>query len=333
MKPSRSIGIMKRYFRLPIAVFIFVSLILSLIQMNLELEIILLERFIPGGGWIEIPFISFYGAFIAYKMLDINQSAKWRRISWTIFSIVFFTQLALGLMGFERFLMTGELHLPIPMMIMGGPIYRGELSFMTILFISTVILTGPAWCSQLCYFGAIDNLRAQKNRPERGRIKNRRAIKFSFLFIIIAVILILRWLNVSVLVSTLIAAGFGVGGILIIFLLSRKKGKMIQCLTWCPIGTIVNWSKYLNPFRVYIDSSCTLCMKCTSYCKYDALNAEDLKSGTPSVTCTYCGDCLQACQVSSIKYRFFNMKPQNARRLYLFLTVSLHAIFLALGRI
>jgi ferredoxin-type protein NapH len=45
-----------------------------------------------------------------------------------------------------------------PMMILGGPIYRGQLSVMTILFLSTVILTGPAWCSQLCYFGAFDNL-------------------------------------------------------------------------------------------------------------------------------------------------------------------------------
>jgi polyferredoxin len=324
---------MLRKYRLPLGVFIFIVIFLSAIQVKLDNPIILLERFVKGGGWIEIGIIGLYGAFIAYKIQDVNQSAKWRRIAWTIFSIVFFSQLALGLMGFERFLMTGELHLPIPVMIVSGPIFRGELSIMTFLFLSTLILTGPAWCSQLCYFGAIDNLSAQKNKPAKGRIKNRTALKFSFLFLIIAVTLLLRWFHISLLISTIIAVLFGVAGILVILFISRKKGKMIHCLTWCPIGTIVNYGKYINPFRMYIDSSCTLCMKCTNYCKYDALNPEDIASGKPAVTCTYCGDCLAACHANSIKYKFLRMKPENARRLYLFLTVSFHAIFLALGRI
>lgn len=324
---------MQRKYRLPLGVFIFIFIFLSIIQLKLDNPIILLERFLKGGGWIETGIIGLYGAFIAYKIQDVNQSAKWRRIAWTIFSIVFFSQLALGLMGFERFLMTGELHLPIPVMIMSGPIFRGELSIMTFLFLSTLILTGPAWCSQLCYFGAIDNLSAQNRKPARGRIKNRMALKFTFLFIIIAATLVLRWFKISILTSTLIAIAFGTGGILVIIFISRRKGKMIHCLTWCPIGTVVNYGKYINPFRMYIDSSCTLCMRCSSYCKYDALNPEDIRSGKPGVTCTYCGDCLASCHESSIKYKFFRMRPESARRVYLFLTVSFHAIFLALGRI
>jgi polyferredoxin len=324
---------MQKKYRLSLAVFIFIFIFLSIIQLKLENPLILLERFLKGGGWIEIGIIGLYGAFIAYKIQYVNQSAKWRRISWTIFSIVFFSQLALGLIGFEKFLMTGELHLPIPVMIMSGPIFRGELSIMTFLFLSTVVLTGPAWCSQLCYFGAIDNLSAQSKKPAKGQIKNRMALKFSFLFLIIAVTILLRWFNVSLLISTIIAVLFGVGGIMVIIFLSRKKGKMIHCLTWCPIGTLVNYGKYINPFRMYIDSSCTLCMKCTSYCKYDALNPVDIKSGKPAITCTYCGDCLKACHVDSIKYKFFRFKPETARNFYLFLTVSFHAIFLALGRI
>lgn len=324
---------MQKKYRLPLGVFIFIVIFLTIVQLRLENPIILLERFVKGGGWMEILIIGLYGAFIAYKIQDVKQSAKWRKISWTIFTIVFFSQLTLGLIGFEKFLMTGELHLPIPMMIMSGPLFRGELSIMTFLFLSTLILTGPAWCSQLCYFGAIDNLSAQKKKPARGRIKNRTALKFTFLFIIITVTLVLRWLNISLLISTFIAVAFGIGGILVILFISNKKGKMIHCLTWCPIGTIVSYGKYINPFRMYIDSSCTLCMKCTNYCKYDALNPVDIESGKPSVTCTYCGDCLSACHVNSIKYKFFRMKPENARRLYLFLTISFHAIFLAMGRI
>lgn len=320
-------------YRLPVAVFIFILLFLSIVQLKLNNPIILLERFLEGGGWIEILIIGFYGAFIAYKIQDVNRSARWRRFSWTIFTIVFFSQLILGLAGFERFLMTGKLHLPIPVMIMSGPVFRGELSIMTFLFLGTLILTGPAWCSQLCYFGALDNLSARKNNPQKGRIKILKGIKFTFIFLVILVTLLLRWLNISLFISTLLAVSFGIGGILVILLLSSRKGKMIHCLVWCPIGTIVNYGKYINPFRMYIESSCTFCMKCTSHCNYDALNPGDIKSGKPGITCTYCGDCLSACHAGSIKYKFLRMKPENARRFYLFLTISFHAVFLALGRI
>ena len=319
--------------KLPVAVFLFIVLLLSIVQIKIVNPIILLERFMDGGGWIEILLIALYGGFIAFKIQDVYQSHKWRRISWTIFSIFFFSQLLLGLLGFEKFLMTGELHLPVPLMIMAGPLYRLELSIMTLLFLSTLIITGPAWCSQLCYFGAIDNLAARNQKPEPGKIRNLKGIKFMSILLIIAVIIVLRWFKVPVYYSTLLAAGFGVIGVGIILIFSSRKGKMVHCLAWCPIGTLVNYGKFINPFRMYIDSSCTLCMKCRSYCNYDALNPEDIKSGKPSITCTYCGDCLSACHVNSIKYKFFRLNPVAARRLYLFLTVSFHAVFLALGRI
>lgn len=140
-------------YKLPLEVFLFTFSILALVQLKLTYHpIILLERFISGGGWFEITVIAFYGAFVAYKMQIPLNVPKWRRITWTIFSFVFFSQLIIGLLGVDKFLMTGKLHLPIPMMILAGPMYRGHLSVMTILFLSTIILTEPAWCSQLCYF-------------------------------------------------------------------------------------------------------------------------------------------------------------------------------------
>jgi heterodisulfide reductase subunit A-like polyferredoxin len=74
-------------------------------------------------------------------------------------------------------------------------------------------------------------------------------------------------------------------------------------------------------------------MKCTSICKYDALNVQDIRNRKPGFTCTYCGDCLAACRENSIKYHFLKIQPQSARKIYLFLTISLHASFLALARI
>jgi len=265
-------------------------------------------------------------------MQDPLNVPRWRKITWTFFAIVFFSQLLIGLLGADKFLMTGKLHLPIPVMIVAGPIYRGQLSVMTILFLSTIILTGPAWCSQLCYFGAFDSI-ASGGKTERWHLNGKKTIKSTLLLTVIAGTLLLRWLNVPILIATLIAIGFGLTGIGFMIYYSQKKGKMVHCVAYCPIGTVVNALKHVNPFRMYIDNSCNLCMKCTSLCKYDALNIQDVHNKKPGFTCTFCGDCLSSCKDNSIKYRFFNMNSDNARRLYLFVTISLHAVFLALARI
>jgi len=291
-----------------------------------------MERFIPGGGWFEIPLIAFYGAFLGYKMQDPKETPKWRLRSWTLFTIVFFSQLILGLIGFEKFLMTGNLHLPIPMMILSGPIFRGEVTIMVFLFISTIILSGPAWCSQLCYMGAIDGLMANKSKTTK-KLKSKLALKSSMLFLVILGTLILRLFNVPILLSTIIAASFGVIGIAIMLLLTRKRGSMIHCILYCPIGSLVSLFKYINPFRMEISDMCTTCMKCTPVCKYDALNIEDIKKGKPAYSCTFCGDCLATCKPDAIRYKLFNLSPAAARNAYLFITISLHAIFLAVARI
>jgi ferredoxin-type protein NapH len=322
----------KSKYTLPLAVCLLTFVLLAFVQVKVARPMILAERFIRGGGWVEIILISLYGAFVIHKMQDPNNVPKWRKITWTIFSIVFFSQLILGISGFDKFLMTGKLHLPIPMMILAGPIYRGQLSVMTILFISTVILTGPAWCSQLCYFGAFDNL-ASGGRTSRDILRFKGAIKSTILVLVITMALILRWLKVSGLTSTLIALAFGLTGITVMILFSMKRKKMVHCIMFCPIGTVVNLFKHINPFRMYIDKTCTLCMNCTKFCKYDALNVQDIKNRKPSITCTLCGDCLAGCHHNSIKYKYFNFKPEVARNIYLILTISLHASCIALARI
>src|SRR5665647_735037 len=323
---------MYKQYKLPVIVFILTFILLAFVQLKVGKPMLLAERFLKGSGWVEIFLISCYGAFVVFKMKDPLNVPKWRKLTWTTFSIVFFTQLIIGLSGFDKFLMTGKLHLPIPMMILAGPIYRGQLSVMTILFLSTVILTGPAWCSQLCYFGAFDNL-SSGGKTSKEILRKKGAIKSTVLILVIAMAIILRWLNVSMFISTLIAIAFGVGGILIMIFFSLKRKKMVHCVLYCPIGTIVNVFKQINPFRMYIDQSCTLCMNCTKFCKYDALNTIDIKNSKPSITCTLCGDCLAGCHHNSIKYKFLNMKPENARKLYLILTISLHAACIALARI
>jgi ferredoxin-type protein NapH len=329
MKPQiKSYG----QYKLPVSVFIFTFLLMAMVQLHVKNPIILLERFVRGAGWVEITVLAFYGALVAWKMQDPMRVPAWRRLTWTIFSAVFFGQLIIGLLGSDKFLMTGKLHLPIPTMILAGPLYRGHLSVMTILFLSTVILTGPAWCSQLCYFGALDSL-ASKGKTGKEKIKNKKAIKTTILLLVIGTTILLRWFNFSMLMATLTAIAFGVTGMGVMMLVSCKKGKMVHCTLYCPIGTTVSLLKPVNPFRMYIDNACTLCLKCTGFCKYDALSLQDLRNKKPGFGCTYCGDCLAACRDKSIKYRFFKLNHETSRLLYLFLTVSLHTVFLAMARI
>ncbi len=295
---------------------------------------LLVDRFFPGTGWLEILLLSLYGGFLFYKMSDISKSSYYRKLSWSVFGFVFFLQLILGISGLEKFLMTpGKFHLPVPAMIVAGPVYRGEISFMTILFISTLILAGPAWCSHLCYFGAIDNLAASTGKPIRKKLPYKFFIKNTVLLVVVASALLFRYLGVENYLVTALAAGFGIAGLLIIFTLSVDMHKMVHCTMYCPIGTVIRYLKYINPFRMKINTSCTDCMLCTSHCMYDALNREDIKKRKPGHTCTYCGDCLVSCRHHAIEYRFFGMKPDNARFLWLTITIMVHSVFLGLARL
>lgn len=317
---------------LPLMVFFFVVFVLSMIQLKVEIPMLLLERFFNNGGWLEIFVIGLYGGFLAYKMQDVHNSGKWRRISWSLFSLWFFAQLLLGIFISDIFLLTGKLHLPVPAMLISGPLYRGEKSVMTILFLSTIVLTGPAWCSQFCYFGAIDNLMAT-GKTKRSLINHKYRIKHTLLFLIITITLFLRLFSVDRLTATLLGALFGVLGVAVIVFYSRKQKRMLHCTVFCPIGTMVNYMKVINPFRIQIDSKCDNCMACSILCKFDALRLEDIRNRIPGRTCTLCGDCLSSCKGSFIKYRFLKLSPQKSRSFYLFMTISVYTIFLAMGRL
>ena len=74
--------------RVPLIVFFLTFTLLAFVQVKVERPMILAERFLKGGGWLEIIVISCYGAFVVYKMQDPLNIPKWREITWTIFSVV-----------------------------------------------------------------------------------------------------------------------------------------------------------------------------------------------------------------------------------------------------
>lgn len=312
---------------------IFTIMLLLPLQFVLDWDIFLLERLFEHGGFAQIAIFGLYAGFVYQKLSKTNSYIKWRKRIWLLFSMVFFAQLILGITADIVFLLSGKLHFPIPAMILAGPAYRFQIGFMPLLFFSTLVLSGPAWCSFLCYFGAVDYAAAGSKKPRKLILKNRNLWKWSVLIVLIAVALLLKLLKAEGNLVNALALAFGLIGILVIVLFSARKRSMIHCSVFCPVGTLVSVGKYLSPFRFRINKNCTECMKCISSCKYDALGVNNIKSKKIGITCTYCGDCLSTCPHNALAYSFLGMSHEKSRAIFLTVVVVLHAVFMAVGRI
>jgi len=296
--------------------------------------ILLLDRFIPGiGGWLQIFLIGIYAGTVAYMLLSHPDGSRIRLGIWNLFSIVFFAQFLAGIFISDTFLMSGTLHIPVPALIMADPIYRSTSWFMPILFLSTMLLVGPAWCSYLCYFGSWDGRAASDSKESQPRSGKLKAMRTTVFLMVIILAILMRLFRVPVKYATIAAISFGLAGIVIMLTLSRKRGQMVHCTSWCPIGLLSNIIGKISPFRIRIDKSCLYCMKCSDSCRYDALSAEDMKKGRAGFTCTLCGDCLSSCGRGSIHYRFPGLSHQASRTLFLIIISALHATFLGIARI
>lgn len=305
----------------------------SAVQLKTSPPGYLLERYFPGAGWIEVVALAVYAGAVAGVMSDPSRSARWRARIWGLFSAVFFVQLFIGLMGVEKFLMTGKLHLPVPALIVAGPVYRGHGLFMLVLFLVTIALVGPAWCSHLCYIGAWDHAAAGMGGKPTPLPFWRKRLRLVFLAVVIAAALGLRYAGVPSYHAAIPAAAFGVVGVVIMAWWSRRTGAMTHCTAYCPIGWVACRLGKINPFRVRIGDGCTACGNCAQACRYDALNPADIESRRPGESCTLCGDCVGRCPDGNIGYGFPGLSPRGARAMFILLAVSLHAIFLGVARI
>ena len=295
--------------------------------------VLLADRFWPGWGWLEALLLAAYAGWLAHAVLDPARSARWRLRVWGLFSLAFFGQLGLGLLGADALLMTGRLHLPVPALIVAGPLFRGHGLFMLILFASTVALVGPAWCSWLCYVGAWDGWACSGRKPAGPLPAWRWPLRLALLGLAGVAPLALRAAGVDTLAAVWIAAGFGLAGVGIMALASRRLGVMVHCSAWCPIGALGSLLGRLNPFRVRMTADCTQCGACARACRYDALTPADIAAGRPGLSCTLCGDCVGACKHAALEYRFPGVSPAASRALFLALVAGMHAAFLGVARI
>ncbi len=299
---------------------------------DVKLKVFLFERFLFGASFIEAFWLAIYAGLLADFMPNILVSQYLRRRIWLFLSVLFFLQLVLGLFGLSSFLQSGALTIPVPLLIVAEPIFNNGGLILLALFAASLILTGPAWCSFLCYFGAVDNLAACNKKTPDSMPKWRNSVRFGILAIIILAAVLLRYLGAKTSYAACLASIFGLGGVGVILFLSRKTGVMTYCTGYCPVGAIATVAGKLNPFRVRIDDTCDSCGDCTPLCKYDALSASDIERKKPAYTCTLCGDCLSACEKQSIDYSFPLLSPKMARTIFVVIVISLHAIMIGLVR-
>lgn len=309
---------------------------LAIARAKVPFPVLLADRYLPGWGWLEISLLGVYAQWIGGLMLAPKGHRAIRPRIWGLFSAVFFGQLALGLMGMEKMLMTGNLHLPVPALILGGPIFRGEGFFMIILFSVTVLLVGPAWCSHLCYIGAWDDAmsRLGKRSAPSGTIRRLSvAGRIGTLALTVVAALGLSAAGVPGTTAVILAAIFGLIGVGIMVFTSRKVGMMVHCTAYCPMGVVANIFGKISPWRIKVGDECTKCGVCFTRCRYNALDEQQVELGAPAISCTLCGDCVSACTHSQIGYHFPGLSKETARVAFIVIVVSLHAIFLGVARI
>ncbi len=313
--------------------FLLTAGLLTILHLQVDRPVLMLERFFPGSFGIEILALALYAAWISEKMLDPVETQKIRSRIWSFFSLLFFAQFFLGLSGFERFLMTGKLHLPIPAMIFAGPLFRGHGFFMLILFSATILLAGAAWCSHLCYIGSWDNLAARSRKRPGSLPDGWMAYRIGIFVALSLAAVLFRWLKLASDAATGAALVFGAVGVGVMFFISRRNGVMTHCTIYCPIGLAADILGRISPFRIRFTSSCNGCGACRTACRYHALEPGDIERKRPGLSCTLCGDCLPACLEAALEYKFLGFPAAAARRLFLVLIVSLHAVFLGVARL
>lgn len=295
-----------------------------------------LERLLPGWGLLQVFLPGLWAAWVAGKLGDTCAAPKIRLLVWRLFSVVFFSQLLLGLTFESRFLLSGQLHLPVPGLIAAAPIYRGGGWFMLILFGVSVLLAGAAWCSHLCYFGVWDATAAAKRKqPAQAAPAWLPRLRLAILGLTLLTPLFLRRGGAPL--EAALACGLLLGLALIpcALFFSRRLGYSVYCQGLCPLGQLASWLGRLAPWRVRRTRSCTGCLACVRACRQGAMTRQSLATGAAGPACTLCRDCLAVCRENALSLCCWTRKWHGAAVESAFIAVlaGLHAVFLALARV
>lgn len=318
-------------------VFISAFMALFYLRRGAGMNFFLLERYLPLLGSAQIFFAAWYAAFVSGRLVDPSKSREARKWVWLVFGCVFFIQFFLGVLGFEKMLLTGKLHVPIPAFIIYAPIFRESFSMMPIIVLAATLLAGSAWCSMLCYFGPFDSL-AAGNRAARPYPAWMGAfLRYGRAVVLVAGCLAaygLRFAGVSLAASVSIAVAFALCSLLVMALVSKKYRGMAHCSAFCPMGLVANLLGRVSPWRVRVDSfACDNCGVCEKICKYSAISRESRAAGKTLLRCSLCRDCVGACKSKAIYLHFPGLERDIAWKMFTALITVLHVLFLCIAMV
>ena len=318
-------------------------------------QLIVLERFFPQWGILQLALASVWAA-LAAGWLGSKKSPQARMRLWRLFSIVFFVQLLLGLLLESRFLLSGQLHLPVPGLIAAAPVYRGGGWFMLGLFVFSTLLAGAAWCSHLCYFGVWDATAAkscaggprglarlntadtavQQAQPEIARRAPAwlPSVRAAMLALTLGIPLLLRLGGAPAEAALTCGLLLGLLALPASLLISRKAGYAAYCRGLCPLGLLAKWLGRLAPWRVRRTGSCRRCLACVRVCRQDAMG-NPATTNSPNADCNLCRDCVAVCPQKALSVTCYALPGSQAWAGPAFVAIlaALHAAFLAMARI
>ncbi len=315
-------------------------LFLFLLDALAPFRLLLGERVLPwqGVNGFVILLLAWWGGYCAEGLLNPQASPRRRRLMWTVFASVFFLQFLLGVTVASSLLMTGRLHVPVPFMMISGPVYRGEGIFMLALFSVSVLLAGSAWCSHLCYFGVWDCLSAASSRRKGRPVKRGKGLRdWRWAALAAAVgtpLLLSLWgLPVEYALAVALAAAFLAP---LAWRMSAAGGVREYCSRFCPMGLAAGLLGRLSPWRMRVKETCTGCMQCAAACRDLAISCE---GGACRISrrCTLCRDCISRCSHGALGLGMagpFSSVPSARADMYFVTLVSvMHVVFLATARV
>lgn len=319
-----------------------VSFMLSLLalyalQRYAKQDILLLERFFPRwGGGVQTFLMAWYAAIVAGGLSNRKTSAQTRKRVWLFFSLIFFGQFALGALGVPHMLLSETPHIPHPAFIVFAPIYRGTITMMPFLALFATLLAGGAWCSMLCYFGALDSAAGGGKQVKPLPPSLRPFFRYGRAIVLLlgaAVALTLRFSGAPAMTAASLGIVFMVGCGLVMAFLSRKYAGMAHCSSVCPMGLLVNAVSKLSPWRVRVDAAtCDNCGACERVCSYRAMSKESRMNGSPSSRCVHCRDCIGKCPKQAVSLKSRILPDAISEQTFIVFVVIVHVVFLASAR-